>query len=105
MKNETIEIQLLLEAIYLKYGYDFRNYAKASLTRRLAQRLKLSGLDNYCQLTHRVLYDEMFIETLILDLSINVTEMFRDPHFYKVLRHEIIPRLATWPSLNPCLTP
>lgn len=100
MENETIEIQLLLEAIYLKYGYDFRNYAKASLNRRLAQRLKLSGLDNYCQLTHRILYDERFIETLIHDLSINVTEMFRDPHFYKVLRHEIIPLLATWPSLK-----
>jgi len=98
MENESIEIRLLLEAIYWKYGYDFRNYAEASLKRRLNHRLALSGLDNFCAMTHRVLYDKTFFETLILDLSINVTEMFRDQHFFKAIRQEIIPRLKSWPS-------
>jgi len=99
-ENEALEINLLLEAIFLKYGYDFRHYARASIDRRLARRLQDSGLDNYSQMTHKLLHDRDFFEVLILDLSINVTEMFRDPEFYLVLRKEIVPLLQTWPSLK-----
>jgi len=98
-KNEKIEIDLLLQAIYLKYGYDFRNYAKASVRRRVRHRLSLSGLKTISEMTHTLLYDQQFFETLLLDLSVNVTEMFRDPTFFRALRKAVLPALK-W---EPCL--
>lgn len=100
MNNESIEIQLILEAIYLKYGYDFRNYSKASIKRRFEQRLLLSGLPNISSMQYKMLYDKSFFETLFLDLSINVTEMFRDPLFYKALRKSVLPILKTYPYIK-----
>lgn len=100
MKDEDIEIQLLLEAIYLKYGYDFRNYAKASVKRRIQQRLTLSRLADISAMQHKILYDKPFFETLLLDLSINVTEMYRDPSFYQILREKVIPILKTYPFIK-----
>ena len=100
VSNENIELQLLLEAIYLKYGYDFRDYSKASLKRRIEQRLLRSDLPNYSYMQHKVLNDESFFETLFLDLSINVTEMFRDPLFYKAIREKVIPLLKTYPHIK-----
>ena len=98
--NENIEIQLLLEAMYLKYGYDFRDYARASVKRRLAHRFKLSGFENFAEMQHRILYDREFFEQVLLDLSINVTEMFRDPSFYQALRKEVISILKTYPFVK-----
>ena len=92
-ENEKIEIDLLLEAIYKKYHYDFKDYSRAHLKRRLKYRLKISGLENFSQMMHKVLYDKTFFETVLLDLSINVTEMFRDPSFYLAIREKVIPRL------------
>ena len=100
MNNESIEIQLFLEAIYLKYGYDFRNYSKASIKRRIEQRLGRSGLPNISTMQHKLLYDNKFFEAMFLDLSINVTEMFRDPLFYKALRKTVIPILRTYPYIK-----
>lgn len=103
MKNgetENIELQLLLEAIFLKYGYDFRQYSRASVKRRVLHRLSLSGLNSISEMQHRVLREVEFFETLLRDLSINVTEMFRDPTFYKALRTEIIPFLKTYPFVK-----
>lgn len=94
--NEAIEIQLLLEAIHLKYGYNFKDYANAHTRRRLKNRLEISGLSNYTQMMRQLLYDEAFFNSLLMDLSINVTEMFRDPWFYKKVREELIPRLQTY---------
>ena len=96
MNNESIEIRLLLEAIHLKYGYNFKDYAAAHTKRRLRSRLERSSLDTFLQMTRRVLDDEAFFNTLLMDLSINVTEMFRDPWFYKTVRKELIPRLKTY---------
>lgn len=93
IENENIELQLLLQAIHLKYGYDFRNYAKASVKRRIQHRMINSGFTNISQMQHRLLNDLNFFETLLLDLSINVTEMFRDPSFYRALRNLVIPAL------------
>jgi chemotaxis protein methyltransferase CheR len=92
-ENEKTEMQLLLEAIYLKYGYDFRDYAKASIRRRILRMLSLSGLKTISEMQHKLLYDKEFFETLLMDLSINVTEMFRDPSFYRALREKVIPEL------------
>ena len=100
MKTENIELQLLLEAIYLQYGYDYRNYSKASLKRRIAHRLMLSNLPNLAAMQHKLLYDRSFFQTLFLDLSVNVTEMFRDPSFYQALRKTVIPILKTYPFIK-----
>ncbi len=95
-ENENIEINLLLEAIYLKYGYDFREYAKAHMKRRIMHRLSISGLDSISEMQNRILNDQPFFEVLLLDLSINTTEMFRDPSFYRTLRKEVIPVLKSY---------
>ncbi len=79
IENEQLEIQLLLEGIYRKYGYDFRDYAGAHTKRRLEHRRKLTDCTNYSEMQHKLIYDESFFNALLLDLSINVTEMFRDP--------------------------
>lgn len=97
LENENIELQLLLEAIYLKYGYDFREYARASVKRRIMHRLAVAGLNNLAEMLHKLLHDVEFFERILLDLSIHVTEMFRDPSFYHALRTEVIPILRTYP--------
>ncbi len=91
--NQQIEIDLLLEAIFLKYGYDFRNYSRASITRRIHHKIAMSGLNSVSEIQHRLLYDPEFFEELLLDLSINVTEMFRDPSFFLSFRNKVIPHL------------
>jgi chemotaxis protein methyltransferase CheR len=97
---EEIEIRLLTEAIYQKYGYDFRNYGRAHIRRRILNRLALSHLSSVSEMTHKLLYDENFFNKILLDLSINVTEMFRDPDFYSSLRKELIPLLKTYPFIK-----
>ncbi len=92
----NIELQLLLEAIFLRYGYDFRNYSKAHIKRRVMHRLGTSQLSTVTQLLDKVLRDRDFFREFLDDLSINVTEMFRDPEFYKSLRENIIPKLKTY---------
>jgi chemotaxis protein methyltransferase CheR len=98
--NEEIELQLLLEAIYMKYGYDFRNYSKAHLKRRIAGRLSRSGCSSISEMQHEVLYNVNFFHKLIRDLSINVTAMFRDPAFFRAIRTEIVPLLKTYPFIK-----
>ncbi len=100
--NQTIniEIDLILDAIFQKYGYDFRNYSRAHVKRRLLHRLAGSHLKSLSQMQHEVLYDPSFFQEILKDLSINVTEMFRDPKFYLALRSEIIPLLKTYPFIK-----
>lgn len=99
-ENENIEIEMLLEAIYRKYGYDFRSYSRASIKRRILRRLTISRLRSISELQHRVLYHIDFFEKLLMDFSINVTEMFRDPVFYKTLRKQVVPVLQTFPYIK-----
>jgi chemotaxis protein methyltransferase CheR len=80
----------------LRYGYDFRNYSKAHIKRRVLHRLGLGNLSSVSQLQDLVLRDRAFFNEFLYDLSINVTEMFRDPDFYKSLRENIIPKLRTY---------
>jgi len=93
-ENENIETNLLLEAIFQKYGYDFRDYSRASIKRRIKHTLSMTGLKNISEMQYRILYDEHFFNTLLMNFSINVTEMFRDPIFYQVLTKILIPKLA-----------
>lgn len=92
-ENQQIEINLLLQAIFVKYGYDFRNYARASIKRRILRRLSLHRLASISEMQHQVLYDPVFFEQLLVDLSINVTEMYRDPFFFLSLKDRVIPEL------------
>src|SRR5215218_7481474 len=94
---ERIEIELLLEAIHRRYGFDFREYAKASLKRRLWRRVGAERLTSISGLQERVLHDPACMERLLLDLSINVTSMFRDPTFYAAFRKHAVPVLRTYP--------
>jgi chemotaxis protein methyltransferase CheR len=96
-ETERIELRLLLEGIYLKYGYDFRRYSLAHLKRRAEHRLTLAGLESISHLQHLILRDPDMFQTFLQDLSINVSEMFRDPSFYRALRAEILPMLDTYP--------
>lgn len=100
MEAEEIEIRMLLEAVYLKYGYDFRDYAIASIKRRVQHRLSLSGLSDISAMQHRLLTDEPFFKTVLMDFSINTTAMFRDPTFYQALRDETVPVLRSYPFLR-----
>ncbi|HAS61729.1 MAG TPA: chemotaxis protein CheR [Vibrio sp.] len=98
--DEQLEIKLFLEAIYLKYGYDFREYSVAHTRRRLEYRRALEGMTNYSEMQHKVIYEPRFFEQVLLDLSINVTEMFRDPWFYKKVREVVLPHLQTYPFVK-----
>ncbi|MBI2571599.1 MAG: protein-glutamate O-methyltransferase CheR [Candidatus Schekmanbacteria bacterium] len=99
-ETERIEIELLLEAVYRKYGYDYRDYSRASLRRRLRRRLGLDGWESFSQMQHRVLRDSDYFAGLLRDLSVSVTEMFRDPEVYAVLRREVVPLLKTYPFVR-----
>lgn len=99
-ENLDIEIKLFLEAIYLKYGYDFRNYSRAHLKRRVLHRLNLSDVESISEMQYKVLHDPEFMKEVMKDFSINVTEMFRDPFFYQALRNEVVPILRTYPFIK-----
>jgi chemotaxis protein methyltransferase CheR len=94
---EEIELGLLLEGVFRLYGFDFREYAAASLRRRVWRRVHAEGLSTISGLTERLLHDPATMERLLLDLSINVTAMFRDPTFYVAFREQVVPLLRTYP--------
>ena len=97
---ERIEIELLLEGIYRHYGFDFRSYAYASIRRRLWKRIEAEGMASVSALQDRVLHDPDMMNQLLLDLSINVTAMFRDPTFYVAFRTKVVPLLRTYPFIR-----
>ena len=97
---ESLETSLLLEAVYQHYGFDFRQYARASLRRRLWRRVYAEGLSTLSGLQECVLHDRAAMERLLLDLSINVTSMFRDPGFFASFRANVVPALRTYPFLR-----
>lgn len=101
--NETlqaIEVRLLLEALYLRYQHDFRAYAPASLGRRLTLGMQQLGFNTLAALQHAVLRDPVLLNTLLQYLTVQVSEMFRDPAHFLHLRHAIVPELRTYPSLK-----
>ena len=98
--RESLEISLLLEGVYQQYGFDFRQYARASLRRRLWRRVYAEGLRSISGLQEKVLHDRATMERLLRDLSINVTSMFRDPGFFASFRTNVVPMLRTYPFLR-----
>jgi chemotaxis protein methyltransferase CheR len=97
---ERLEIELLLEAIHRQYALDFRGYAWASLRRRLWHRAIGEGLGTLSGLQERILHDPAALQRLLLDLSINVTSMFRDPPFFAAFRETVVPLLRTYPFIR-----
>ncbi|WP_159952724.1 CheR family methyltransferase [Rhizobium sp. 18065] len=99
-KIEDIEIRLLLEALFLKYHYDFRNYAMASIKRRLKQAREQLGFPTFSALQEGVLHDPALLPRLLRYLTVQVSEMFRDPTYFKAVREKLVPHLRTYPSLK-----
>lgn len=97
---ETMEIELLLEGLYRLYGCDFRNYAMASLRRRVWNAVRAEGLSSISALQDKLLHDADAIERFLVLLSISVTSVFRDPGFYQSLRENVVPLLKTYPFVR-----
>lgn len=98
--NFALELELLLEAIFHKYQHDFRHYSRASLRRRLKQALHDLRVENLSLLQGMVLRDPSLFNALFKYLTVQVSEMFRDPSYYRALREEVVPVLRTYPSLK-----
>lgn len=90
---DDIEIDLLLEAIHRKYGYDFREYSRASLRRRLLKYMSESKSGSISEIQHKLLYDPGYFNRLAAAITVNVTEMFRDPQCFKAIKELILPEL------------
>lgn len=99
-KTEEIEIRLLLEALYRQYHYDFRGYAAASIKRRLRQARDHFGCRTFSELQERLLHEPQMLTQLISYLTVQVSELFRDPSYFLALRKEVVPHLKTYPSLK-----
>ena len=98
MKDE--EVDILLNDLLEVYGYDFNDYAKASLKRRMQRLYSLDGFPSFAEFRFRVRNDEVYLKRFVEEITVNVTEMFRDPDFYKTLRKEVLPLLATYPFIR-----
>ena len=95
-----VELQLLLDAIYLRYHYDFRQYSAASLKRRLASAMAIFGCETYPRLQDRVLQEPELFTSLLDYLTVQVSDLFRDPAYFRALRGMVVPLLRTYPSLK-----
>lgn len=99
-RTEEIEIRLLLEAIRQQYHYDFRGYSMASVRRRLRQAKEHFRVPSFSILQDRVLHDPELLPRLLDYLTVQVSEMFRDPGYFRALREQVVPHLKTYPSLK-----
>ena len=98
--KEALELSLLLRAVEKHYGYDFQNYARASLLRRMQKYLELQNKKYISELIPLLLHDKKEFTHFLRQLSVSVTEMFRDPDFFSVLRSQVVPLLKTYPFIN-----
>ncbi|RFU67404.1 protein-glutamate O-methyltransferase CheR [Peribacillus saganii] len=92
-ERENIEIDLLLQAVYRVSGFDFRKYMRSSILRRIQHRMNIDKIQTISGLQEKVLHEKDYVEKLLNDFSINVTEMFRDPEFFYSFRKNVIPHL------------
>ncbi|WP_232495690.1 CheR family methyltransferase [Novosphingobium kaempferiae] len=99
-KIEDIEIRLLLEAIYRRYHYDFRNYAQASIKRRLRQARDRMGLKTFSALQDKLLHDPAAASRVLRFMTVQVSDFFRDPSYFRAIREKVVPHLRTYPSLK-----
>lgn len=97
---EDIEIGLLLEGLYRAYGFDFRDYSRASIKRRILELMRAEHLDTISAFQNRVLHDGACLDRFLLGLSVHATSMFRDPSFYLTFRKKVVPLLRTYPTVQ-----
>jgi chemotaxis protein methyltransferase CheR len=97
---EAIEIRLVLEAIRSRYGYDFRDYTPATIERRLHSVLARTQIPHFGELMHRLLREPSFFYEVLDELTIQVSDLFRDPGFYRAFRRHVVPVLRTYPQLK-----
>ncbi|KAA6436900.1 protein-glutamate O-methyltransferase CheR [Dyadobacter flavalbus] len=97
---EDEDIAILLNDLFDIYGYDFTRYSKASLKRRIIRLCALDKIPSYAELRYKVRTDETYFKRFVEEITVNVTEMFRDPSFYKSLRDDILPVLGTKPFIR-----
>lgn len=97
---QKIEINLLLDGLYQMYGYDFRGYVRSSVSRRILHRMRAERLSTITALLEQVLHKQDFLERLLNDLSIQMTEMYRDPSFFAAFRREVVPLLRNLPEIR-----
>ena len=100
MEIHNEEINDFLDAMYRCYGYDFSEYSRASVKRRIFRFMHIYKIKNIFELNYHIINDAGFFKSFLEEFTVNVTEMFRDPDFYKSLRENIIPQLATYPYVK-----
>jgi chemotaxis protein methyltransferase CheR len=94
------DVKILLNDLIDRYGYDFTGYAEASLKRRINRLFDLDRFPSFAEFRFKIVSDADYFRRLVEELTVNVTEMLRDPLFYKALREEVIPVLATYPFIR-----
>lgn len=94
------DVHILLNDMLDTYGYDFNDYAKASLKRRIDRLFTLDKFPSFAEFRYRIKNDETYLKRFVEEITVNVTEMFRDPSFYETLRKEVLPVLATYPLIR-----
>ena len=97
---EDIEIGLLLEGLYRAHGFDFRDYSRASIKRRILEMMRAEKLETVSAFQNRVLHDAACLNRFLLGLSVHATAMFRDPSFYSTFRRKAVPLLRTYPTVQ-----
>lgn len=95
-----IEVKLFIEAVFMKYKYDFRQYSLASVKRRLSSVLIVHKINTISALQEKVLYEPEFFNAVLQYMTISTTEMFRDPNYFKAFREKVIPYLESYPSIK-----
>jgi len=98
VKDEDIE-DLLID-LHQKHGYDFLDYSRASMKRRLNRLVTVDKFPSFAEMRYRLLHDDFYLRRFIEEITVNVTEMFRDPDFFRYLRKHIIPTLGTYPFIR-----
>jgi chemotaxis protein methyltransferase CheR len=100
LHKQDAEVTLFLESVFQKFGYDFRNYSRSHLLRRIYFRMQREGISSVNGLREKILSSPDAFNVLLQDFSINVTEMFRDPHFFHAFRQKVVPILSTYPYIK-----
>lgn len=99
-KVEDIEISLLLEGLYRVHGFDFRDYSRASIKRRILELLGAEKLETISAFQDKILHDNACLERFLLGVAVHATSMFRDPSFYLTFRKRVVPLLRTYPTVQ-----
>ena len=94
------QVDLLLGDLIDHYGYDFSDYSRASFKRRVTRLMDQDRFISFAELRFRLIQDASYLTRFVEQVTVNVTEMFRDPHFYRMLREQVLPVLATWPVIR-----